>query len=177
LLHDLLDRDLINAGQFVEITDAKIADKALPAGEAFTAVHGSTQWNYNTAHQWKRDMDRNLQAGMGIANAPRWTSTTEVAYRLDPPDQPRPSGISSDSVPGRIFETLSNAVGKPLRPGKIMDAVWTDPDRVGSLGNLQVQIHELKDAGVGIKSTGCIFLRPYDGCEADREPRLFEFSE
>jgi hypothetical protein len=153
--------------------------ESIPAGEAFTAANGSTRWNYNTAHQWKRDMDRNLQcgaAGMGRAGASYYTSTTEVAYRLDPPDQPLPSGISTDSVKGRIFQTLAAAAGQPVRPNKIMDTVWTDPDRVGSPGNLYVQIHELKVAGAHIKSTGCIFLRPYDGCEADREPRLFESS-
>lgn len=35
--------------------------ESMLAGEAFTAVHGSTTWNYNTAHQWKRDMDAHLQ--------------------------------------------------------------------------------------------------------------------
>jgi hypothetical protein len=154
-------------------------EESIPAGEAFTAANGGTAPNYYTAHQWKRDMDRNLQRGgasMGRAGASCYTSTTEVAYYLDPPDQQLPPGISSDSVNGRAFQTLAAAAGQRVRPNKIMDAVWTDPDRVGSPGSLQVAISELKAAGAIIKSTCCIFLRPYDGCEADRQPRLFELS-
>jgi hypothetical protein len=142
--------------------------ESMPAGEAFTAVHGSTKWNYNTAHQWKYEMDRRLRRDWGL------TSTTEVAYRLDPPDQSLPAGIRPGSVDGRIFEVLAAAAGEPVRPGPLIDAVWIDPDKVGSQGSLEVGICHLRAAmphSTDIVSTGCILLAHYDRCEADFESR------
>jgi hypothetical protein len=88
--------------------------ESIPAGEAFTAANGSTRWNYNTAHQWKMDMDRNLQRGVagsatsvGVANAPR-------LYQYDGsrllPRPARPAGTVWNQFGLREGENLSNAL-------------------------------------------------------------------
>jgi hypothetical protein len=159
-----MSRDNPRWRQLYSVLKPTLKGESVLAGEAFTAVHGSTKWNYNTGHQWKLDMDAHLRRDYGL------TSTTEVAYRLDPPDQKLPAGIKPHTIEGRIFGVLAAAAGEPVRPNKLIDEVWTEADSMGCPGSLYVGVSHLKAAGAGIVSTGCIFLRNYDRCEADSQP-------
>ena len=142
----------------------------MPRDEAARAssLDGSMP-NPNTFAQWKRSADHHLQRDFAM------TSTTQLLYRLSPPDQTLPI-ISSTTVGGRILAALNAAHGKLVCWEKLMTEGWPGPDNVGSSGHLQVEICRLRDRGVKIDRITGLKLGPYDGCEADRQPRLFELS-
>jgi hypothetical protein len=120
--------------------------------------------NHNTFAQYVLDLNHHGPREYGQG------STTELCYKLDPPDQVLPV-ISSTAIGGRILRALAVVPGKPMSYEDLIAQGWLDANNVGSSGHLQVEISRLrKHRGVGIDGSLYIKLIDSDRCEADSQP-------